>query len=235
MMTNQNVFGRVADVSLVSLVSRIYSVGLHKSLLWQSYSMKILPPSHTIMHYLKMELIHYAPIKHKHVLRLQCTSLKEKDFSQSAEVIQQFLGAFFDRQISLYPIVKQHFIGAPGMSIIWVVSIAQLPEDSSAFRNRLLHEEWNSQFDCSWHLDTSSKSSYLDFIFRVMGGMTFQSKSKRSKNRRHSNEYDDLVFMKFSDRESSGFNHSLLYLIVISVCFLFCACFYIYPRLRVFY
>lgn len=237
-MKSQCVLDRVADMSLISLVFHVYTVGLHKSLLWQSYSMKILPPSYTIMHYLKMELIHYASENNQHVLRLQCSSLKEKDFNHSADIIRHFLGAFFDRPLSLSPIVKQHFVGTPGISITWVASITQLPEDSSAFRSRILHEEWNSQFDGSWHLDTTSRSNYLDFIFRVMSQKTYTAKSKRPKRSRHSNEYDDLIFMKFSDRENSDINHSLLCFVGILtcfLCFLFCTCFYLYPRLRVFY
>lgn len=237
-MKNQNVISRVADASLVSFVFRVYTIAIHKSLVWQSYCMEILPPSQTVMYYLKMELIHYTSIKGKHVLQLQCTSLKEKDPYSSVQVIRHFLSVFFDRPMSLYPIVKQHLIGPPGMSVTWVASIVQLPEDSSAFRNRLLHEEWNCQFDSNWHVNTSSKSHYLDFVFRVMGGMTMLSKSQKRKNTRRPSEYDDLIFMKFSDRESTGYKCSLWSLLVISVvfvCFLFCACFCLRPHLRVFY
>ena len=201
------------------------------------YSAKQLHPTVALLLCMKMDLVQYSSGKGRHLLKLRCSSLREKQIEGASDVVCYFLNSYFKRPLSLVPYVRLSFVGTPAMSILWVASIQQSPSDQcSDFRLSLLHEKWNSVFDSSWRSNRSSRADYLDFVLRVMGKGTIPKSVRRSAS--CCNEYDDLVFMKFSDRESKV-NRPLVFGLALSILFLllfFLFCIYRFvTHLRVFY
>ena len=234
----QNRFFHCAvDRSLGLLLSTIFDMDSYKGVWSLLYSTKLLHPTAVFLCCMKMDLVQYSSGKGKHLLKLRCSSLREKQVEGASDVVRFFLSSYFRRPLSLVPYIRLSFVGTPAMSILWVASIQQLPDDHcSDFRLCLLHEKWNSVFDSSWQIHRSSRADYLDFVLRVMGKSAIPKGVRRSVP--CCNEYDDLVFMKFSDRESRV-NRPLVFGLAISILFLllfFCFCIYRFvTHLRVFY
>ena len=230
-------FHCASDRSLSLLLSTIFTMESYKEVWSLLYSTKQLPPTAAFLCCMKMELVQYSSGKGKHLLKLRCSSLREKQIEGASDVVYFFLRSYFKRPLSLVPYVRLSFVGTPAMSILWVASIPQFPDDPcSDLRLCLLHEKWNSVFDSSWQINRSSRADYLDFVLRVMGKTTIPKSCRCSAH--CNNEYDDLVFMKFSNRESRvnrplafGFAFSVLFLLLF-----FCFCIYRFvTHLRVFY
>ena len=229
-------FHCASDRSLGLLLSTIFTMDSCKGVWSLLYSTKQLHPTTALLYCMKMELVQYSSGKGKHLLKLRCSSLREKQIEGASEVVRFFLSSYFKRPLSLVPYIRLSFVGTPAMSILWVASIQQLPSDHcSDFRLCLLHEKWNNVFDSSWRINRSSRADYLDFVLRVMGKNAIPKSTRCSVP---CNEYDDLVFMKFSDRESRV-NRPLAFGLALSILFLllfFCFCIYRFvTHLRVFY
>ena len=207
-------------------IIHVDSMKRHRCLL---YNTTVLPPSPTMFRFIKMELVHYSTSNSHHVLKLKCSSLKERGAMECRELIGTFLIDYIRRPLSICPIMKYSFVGAPNLAVTWVVRVPLHKNDSkSEFRTNLIKQKWNGNYDEFWHANESKSRNYVNFIYQIMGGFGMRSFVSRKKRRPVSqpSEYDDVVFAKFSDRETSGFSlNQPLVVGLLAVGILFCIMF----------
>ena len=227
LIQKERVLSKAATSVLCELLSCIISLQQHSCFQSCLYTLSHLPLSETVNAGLKFELLHYAVVDGNHVLSLRCVTVQELDPEPLVPVVGHFMAGFFDRAVGVVYRAKRRYCTNPGMTVTWTVTAAEHAEDGKeGLRNEILKEMWNCRYDdCDWCRKKAVRSDYLDYLLRVTNSST---ETRRTKVRRSSCDVDDIVFMKFSDKESKGsfpMLYSLLFLglvllLVLSCCFL---------------
>ena len=93
-------FHCASDRSLSLLLSTIFTMESYKEVWSLLYSTKQLPPTAAFLCCMKMELVQYSSGKGKHLLKLRCSSLREKQIEGASDVVYFFLRSYFKRPLS---------------------------------------------------------------------------------------------------------------------------------------
>ena len=196
----------ITHATYLGILSWTNRLGCAKNCRCLLYSMMVLPPSLTMFRFIKLDLIQFQTTNNQYVLKLKCSSLKERGVMGCRELIGTFLMNYIFRPITLIPIMKYTIVGSPRLSVTWIVKIPSWKEDMHTdFRANLIKENWNGKYDEFWHAKEIKPNSCLSIFRKLMGG--FSMKPFLSRKTKHqiaqSCEVDDVVFAKFSEGDAS--------------------------------
>lgn len=238
LIQRERVLSKAATSALRELLSCLVSLQKYSIFQCCLFNLSHLPLSETVNAGLKFELLHYSIVDGNHVLSLRCVTFQELDPEPLVPLVGRFMNGFFSRAVGVVYCAKRRYCSNPGMTVSWTVTVAEQKEDGlDGLRNSILKEMWNCFYDdCDWCRKKAIRSDYLDYLIRVTNTST---EVHRTKSMRSSCDVDDVVFVKFSDKDSKSSSFPMLYsllffglvlLLVLSCCILhFC-----FPLIRFF-
>lgn len=237
LIQKERVLSKAATSVLCKVLSCLTSLDQYNCFQYMLFNMSHLPPSQCVNMGLKFELLHYSVSNNNHVLSLRCATFQELEAEPLRPVVGHFMCGYFDRAVGVSFQAKRRICSNPGLTVSWIVSVPQRAEDGlNGLRNDILKEKWNSFYDdCDWCTKKTSSADYLDYLIRVTNAKSEGGRVKLL--RRCSSDVDDVVFMKFSDKDSKGYHVPLMYSaflvgFLLLIAFSFCALRFFFPLIR---